>query len=114
MYFSWIQYRKKSSVYQWNVLPGFWALILDVVLKKKVYWGIKIFPTPGKLACDPNANPNDCPSNRVCQEIDGDGNATCVCDPRFYLTNNDGHCILGKLRQVWDKCEKFSIRKTHL
>ena len=82
--------------------------------EKKVYWGIKIFPTPGKLACDPNANPNDCPSNRVCQEIDGDGNATCVCDPRFYLTNNDGHCILGKLRQVWDKCKKFSIRKTHL
>ena len=48
------------------------------------------------MACDPSANPSDCPSNRVCQDIDGDDNTNCVCDPRFYLTDSNGHCVLGK------------------
>ena len=64
---------------------------------EKVFSDIIVFPNLGEVACDPAANPSDCPSNRRCEDKDGDGKSTCVCDSRFYKTNANGHCVLGTL-----------------
>ena len=67
----------------------------DVELMEKVFSDIIVFPNLGEVACDPAANPSDCPHDRQCKDMDGDGQATCVCDSRYYTTHTNGHCVLG-------------------
>jgi len=56
----------------------------------------------GEVACDPAANPSDCPHDRQCKDLDGDGQSTCVCDSRYYTTHTSGHCVLGLKELVYD------------
>merc|ERR1719225_259173 len=56
----------------------------------------------GEVACDPAANPSDCPHDRQCKDLDGDGQLTCVCDSRYYTTHTSGHCVLGLKELVYD------------
>ena len=62
---------------------------------EKVFSDIIVFPNLGEVACDPAANPSDCPYDRQCKDLDGDGQSTCVCDSRYYTTHTNGHCVLG-------------------
>ena len=48
------------------------------------------------VVCDPAEDPSSCPTNRRCEDSDGDGEYNCVCDKRFYTTHTLGHCVLGK------------------
>ena len=48
------------------------------------------------VVCDPAEDPSSCPTNRRCEDEDGDGEYNCVCDKRFYTTHTLGHCVLGK------------------
>ena len=75
---------------------------------EKAFWYIAVFLKLDEVACDPAANPSDCPSNRRCEDKDGDGKSTCVCDTRFYKTNAKGHCVLGTVRLKWELFEKIN------
>ena len=52
--------------------------------------------TATTMSCDPSENPSSCPYNRRCQDNDEDGQYNCVCDNRFYTTNAEGNCVMGK------------------
>jgi len=66
---------------------------------------------PGEVACDPAANPSDCPSNRRCEDMDGDGQSTCVCDSRFYKTNAAGNCVLGLKELIYEMEKEIETLK---
>merc|ERR1719189_3178537 len=58
---------------------------------------------PEEVVCDPADNPSSCAHNRRCEDIDGDGEYTCICDKRFYTTHlASGHCVLGLKAPVYD------------
>ena len=54
------------------------------------------------VVCDPAEDPSSCPTNRRCEDEDGDGEYNCVCDKRFYTTHTLGHCVLGKQHKTKD------------
>jgi len=54
------------------------------------------------VVCDPAEDPSSCPTNRRCEDEDGDGEYNCVCDKRFYTTHTLGHCVLGFKELVYD------------
>jgi len=54
------------------------------------------------VVCDPAEDPSSCPTNRRCEDEDGDGEYNCVCDKRFYTTHTLGHCVLGFKELVFD------------
>jgi len=68
----------------------------------------------GEVACDPAANPSDCPSNRRCEDIDGDGQSTCVCDSRFYKTNAAGNCVLGLKELIYEMEKEIETLKANV
>ena len=58
---------------------------------------------PEEVVCNPADNPSSCAHNRRCEDNDGDGEYTCVCDKRFYTTHlTSGHCVLGERDQSCD------------
>jgi len=58
---------------------------------------------PEEVVCDPADNPSSCAHNRRCEDNDGDGEYTCICDKRFYTTHlASGHCVLGLKALVYD------------
>jgi len=69
---------------------------------------------PGEVACDPAANPSDCPSNRRCEDMDGDGQSTCVCDSRFYKTNAAGNCVLGLKELIYEMEKEIETLKANV
>ena len=52
------------------------------------------------VVCDPAEDPSSCPTNRRCEDSDGDGEYNCVCDNRFYTTHTLGHCVLGEQKNL--------------
>merc|ERR1719189_3057237 len=56
-----------------------------------------------EIVCDPADNPSSCAHNRRCEDPDGNGEYTCICDKRFYTTHlSSGHCVLGLKALVYD------------
>jgi len=65
---------------------------------------------PDEIVCDPAENPSSCAHNRQCEDNDGDGEYTCVCDKRFYTTHlTSGHCILGLKELVYDMEKELAV-----
>jgi len=61
------------------------------------------------VVCDPAEDPSSCPTNRRCEDEDGDGEYNCVCDKRFYTTHTLGHCVLGFKELVYDMEKELAV-----
>jgi len=61
------------------------------------------------VVCDPAEDPSSCPTNRRCEDEDGDGEYNCVCDKRFYTTHTLGHCVLGFKELVYDMEKELEV-----